>query len=111
MEMPAIGLKQRLLGIRCRAQWKTLLAIVTFFRGNFRDKADLFVDPPVDKSQGMLLDHFGTVSHTQTTMNAKRGVLFKPVFIRAILIGQLRQLGGIRGMGHQQLNNGLADSV
>jgi hypothetical protein len=44
-------------------------------------------------------------------MNTKRGVLFKAVFVRAILFSQFLQLGRIRGMSHQQLNNGFSNSI
>src|SRR3989304_899151 len=78
---------------RSRANRKTFLAVPALLRGDLRDEPDLPPRSPVDKSDGVLLLDFGTVSDTQTAENAERRLLFEPIPVGSILLCQLHQAG------------------
>ncbi len=65
------GQKVSRLGCRSRAKRKTLLAIPALLSGNLRNEPYLASCSSFDKSDGILLLDFSTVSHAEAAENAE----------------------------------------
>ena len=99
------------LQIRRRAEREAFLAVPALLRGYFRDEIDLPSCASVKKPNGVFLLDFCTVSHAETAKNAKGGLFLETVLVRAILLGQILQCRGIRGMCQKLLQENLASFI
>ncbi len=77
---------------RSRAKRKTLVAGSALVRSNVRNEAYLSSCSSFDESDRILPLDLGTVSDTQSTENAERGLLLEPIPVGSILLGQAHQL-------------------
>jgi len=99
------------LEIGCRAELETFFAVDALRGGYLGDEPYLPSGTTLHKSHRTLLLDLSTVSHTQAAKNAERGLFFKTVSVRSVLLSQILQLGRARSMSQQKLQNHFADFI